>query len=271
MKKMNFFLIATLLLIGNSCGIPKSEYDKLLAENNQLKMDLEECKNGAEKIIAIIEKAYAEKNYSLAKENIQLLSEKHPESPKNQDYKQLLIKIESVEQEEAKQREIKAKEAQRLANLNNLGMWSVRYYVDEFGEPTKKGYVTNSSSISGSFSNTATEGSELNVDFLISTASDISIQLYEYAGNNPVKAYSDEEYRVSIQDKDGKRYSLIAINTSDRLRFDASSSWQVHSILLKGGAIKFRIVEVETTTTQYNFTIQNADYYDNAYKKLTNK
>jgi hypothetical protein len=41
--------------------------------------------------------------------------------------------------------------------------------------------------------------------------------------------------------------------------------------LLKGGNIKFRIKEIDTPTTQYNFTISNADWYDNAYRKLREK
>ena len=64
-------------------------------------------------------------------------------------------------------KEAEEKEQIRLANLNNTGVWSVNYYVDEFGERTKQGYITNSLSIKGAFSNTATQDSRLNVDFLI--------------------------------------------------------------------------------------------------------
>lgn len=79
-----------------------------------------------------------------------------------------------------------------MANLNNTGIWNIAYYVDDFGEPTKKGYIRNPSYIRGTFSNTATQNSDLNVRFLIDSATDVSIMLYEYAGNNPVKAYSSD-------------------------------------------------------------------------------
>lgn len=92
--------------------------------------------------------------------------------------------------------------------------------------------------------------------------------LYEYAGNNPVKAYSSEKYQVLIQDKDGKRLKIIATNWSDRLNFDKTASRQVHNILMKGGEIKFKIYEIDTPTTEYNFTISKADWYENAYRKL---
>lgn len=34
-------------------------------------------------------------------------------------------------------------------------MWRVGFYVDEFGESTKEGYITNISKLKGLFSNTA--------------------------------------------------------------------------------------------------------------------
>ncbi|PKQ60134.1 hypothetical protein BZG02_20615 [Labilibaculum filiforme] len=250
-----------------SC-VSQSDYDKVLAENEKLKLELEDCQHGAEKLIANVEKAYSEKNYSFARENIDLLANKHPESPKNKDFEILLKSIEKAELIEKKKKEAEEKERIRLENLNNTGMWSVRYYVDEFGEKTNQGYISNSLSIKGSFSNTATQDSRLNVDFLISNSSKISFQLYEYAGNNPVKAYSSESYRVLIQDKDGNRHKLTATNYSDRLSFDKTSSRKVHGILMKGGTIKFKVVEIDTPTTEYDFTIQKADWYDNAYKKL---
>ena len=257
-----------ILAILTNCGVPQAEHDKLKSEHERLKIELDECKSGAEKLISIVEKAYSEKNYSVARQNIEMLYAKHPESPKNKEFSELLKVIEKEELAEKIIKEADDKERNRLANLNNTGIWSVSFYVDEFGEPTKKGYIMNTNLIRGVFSNTATQNSELDVKFLISNPSDISIQLYEYARNNPVKAYSSESYTVSIQDKDGNRLKLSAVNYSERLSFEKIASSQIHNILLKGGTVKFRIVENETPTTQYEFTIQNADWYDNAYEKL---
>jgi len=267
MKTNNIFYSFALFIILYSCGVPQSEYDKLKAEKEQINNELNECKYGAEKIIAEVEKAYREKNYTLAKDNINILYEKHPESPKNKEFSILLKTIEKQELAEKNKKEAEEKEQIRLANINNTGMWSVNHYVDEFGEPTKQSYITNTLTISGSFSNTATQDSRLNVTFLISNSSNISIQLYEYAGNNPVKAYSSNSYSVLIQDKDGKRLKLTATNYSDRLHFDESESWQLNNALMKGGSLKFKIIEIETPTTQYEFSIENADYYENACRK----
>jgi hypothetical protein len=64
---------------------------------------------------------------------------------------------------------------------------------------------------------------------------------------------------------------MRAENYSDRLSFNNSDSKKVHNILMKGGQIQFWIKETETPTTQYQFTIDNADWYENAYRILTNK
>jgi hypothetical protein len=197
-----------------------------------------------------------------------MLYDKHPESPKNSEFKDLLQEIEKEELAEKKKREVEEKERMRLANINNTGMWAVRYYVDDFGEPTTKNYVTNTDLILGIFSNTATQNSALAVRLMISSSSDISIQLFEYAHNNPVKASSPDSYRALVKDKDGNRYDLTAINYLDRLHFDKIASRKLHNILMNGGTIKVNIVEIDTPTTQYDFTIQKADWYDNAYAKL---
>lgn len=268
MKTKYLFTVIIFLTLMSSCGIPKTDYDKVLAEKEKLTIELDECKNGAERLIATIDKAYQLKDYQTAKQNIDLLNSKHPESPKNVEYRELLKNIERIESELDQKRQAEERERVRLANLNNTGIWRIGHYVDEFGEATKKGYITNTDYIKGTFSNSATQNSDLNVNFLISNASDISIQLYEYAGDNPVKAYSSDLYHVNIQDKDGNRVLLTATNRSDRLSFDQSGSRQVHKILLKGGLIKFRIEEFETSTSQYQFNIQNADFYDNATRLL---
>mgnify|MGYP001347003215 CR=1 FL=1 len=276
MKKIVYCI--TFLGILSNCGVPQEDYDKLqnekleiFSQKERLLKELDECQNGAERIIAEVEKAYSEKSYSDAKSLINKLYNKHPQSPKNAEFKELLKKITKEEDALRKKEEEEEKERIRLANLNNTGMWTVRYYVDEFGDPTSQGYISNTNLISGTFSNSATQNSDLNVRFLISNSSDISIKLFEYARKNPVKAYSAEDYRVRIRDKDGKKLDLIATNYSDRLSFNKSDSRRVHNALIKGGYLKFNIYEMDTPINEYNFNISKADWYENAYRKLTGK
>ena len=271
MKRSFVYSSFLLLIVIFGCGVPKSEYEKLKAENQKLKSELDDCANGADKLAAKAKKAYSESNYSEAKTNIEDLLRKHPEYPQINELQKLLKDIDKKINEEEAKKEAEEKERIRLSNLNNLGMWEVAYYVDNFGDPTNKAYIRNENIITGTFSNTATQNSDLNVVLLITNSSDIAIELFEYAGNNPVKAISSDSYTIRVKDKDGNKYNLSAVNYSDRLELNRSNSRKLHNIFLKGGEVQFWIQEDETPTTQYNFTIVNADWYENAYTKLTSK
>jgi hypothetical protein len=146
--------------------------------------------------------------------------------------------------------------------------WAVSYYVDEFGDPTNDGFITNTSYIKGQFSNSATEGAKLNVQFLINDSNDIAFQLYEYAGNNPVKAYSTEHYKVVLKDKDDNETILLAKNYLDRLTLDKKGSLTIHQLLSNGGPIKFYVRNNENGTSRYVFKIESASGYIEAHKEL---
>ena len=161
-------------------------------------------------------------------------------------------------------------ERKKQEELKKTGIWRIGHYVDEFGEPTSKAYVVNSSKIEGKFSNSATQDSPLYVDILINSADEIAIQLYEYRPENPVKAYGTDDYSVRIKDANGEIYDLRASNYSDRLVLDSGDSRKFHSALLKGGEVLIRIDE-DDSPTEYLFSIPNAKYYDNAHRMLTGK
>jgi len=179
--------------------------------------------------------------------------------------------IEGIEEENRIKQEAAEKEQKRLANLNNTGIWSVGRYVDEFGNKTKKKFITNTDKIHGVFSNIATEDSKLDVDFLISSSSDIAIMLYEYAGNNPVKAISNTVYTILVDYGASSALKLYAINSSDRLCLNEESSVKLHKAILKGNVLRFRVYERDTPTTHYEFDINAPEYYENAYRKLMDK
>lgn len=148
-------------------------------------------------------------------------------------------------------------------------MWMVKYYVDDFGAETKNGFVGNAEPIHGTFSNSATQDSDLIVMLLIDKDLTMAIKLYEYARNNPVKAYDYDSYEVNVKDKEGKAYHLKGTNYKiERLTLDKPSAKQLHTVLLKGGRVQFVIRESDTPTTVYNFTIENAGGYLDARKEL---
>lgn len=167
----------------------------------------------------------------------------------------------------------------RPKNINNTGIWTIKEYVDRFDEKTGEKYITNKERINGKFSNTATQNSalavEINIDFVYNKETPynydtkVSLFLYEYAGSNPVKSLQNYEvYNVYIKDKDGNSFSAEATNSSDRLVFNSVASELIHSLLEKGGLIKFSLNEENTPTTEYYFEIKNANNYINAYYKL---
>ena len=269
MKIISKIFPLSLILILNGCGVSQSKYDKLKAE-------LEECKYGAVKLSAAADKALAEKDYVTFRQTLQQLSEKHPESGDNNRLKELLIEIEREEAAGALARESALKETSRLANLNNTGIWSVSTYVDKFNQSTKARYIHNKSPFKGTFSNSATEDSPLNAEIMIdgpSVSGRVSIQLFEYARNNPVKSFRRKWYKIDVKAKDGDRSQLEGSMGSgdaggDRIVFNQESSAILHRALLKGGTIKFAIEETDKSTTHYLFSIPNADHYENAHRKL---
>ena len=265
--KASVCISMVVLLAG--CGVDQAEYDRALAQIKELEQKVDELENGEDRLIAEIDSAMTNQDYPSAREGISQLAARHPESSKNREYAELLPEIEKRESELADQRAAEEAEQRRLANLNNTGIWAVSHFVDDFGDPTENAYIQNRQPIKGLFSNSATEDSDLLVRFLADAADDIAIMLFEYAGNNPVKAYSATRYDVLVQNSGDVKLSLSAVNSSDRLRLNQNDSRKLHELLLQGGQIEFRIRESETPIAQYSFNIADAEFYDNAYRILT--
>ena len=199
--------------------------------------------------------------------NISYYSKLTELAPNNESFAAKLATYKARLDEQKKVEAVKAAEEERLRKLNSTGSWRNAFYVDEFGEPTNKPYIRLQAN-NGTFSNSATQNSPLNATFMIDSTSDIALQLFEYGGRNPVKAYREERYVVLLQDTDGGRHTLEAINWSDRLTFNAEASKILHTAFLKGGNIKIRVYEADNRISEYSINILDADYYENAFRKL---
>ena len=142
-------------------------------------------------------------------------------------------------------------------------MWTLNYFADEFGERTTNKYITTRLFIKGTFSNSATENSDLNVNFIITDATGISIQLYEYARSNPVKGGYRDHYKIRVKPADGERVELTATNTGNRLSLTEKGSQILSDLLAQGGKVIFSIIETEGySQSSYRFTIEDASCYD---------
>ena len=161
------------------------------------------------------------------------------------------------------------KQQEQSETSENLGIWEVAYFVDDFGEPTKDGYIRTE--IKGTFSNDLTQNSKLGVRFIITDAEIIDMKFYQYNGNSPTVLYVETSYRLLVKDSKEKVHTLMAYHNHDRLSLTPMESKKLYQILLQGGAIKFNIVssnDFSNRDTEYNFTIDNADGFENAVMKL---
>ena len=155
---------------------------------------------------------------------------------------------------------------------DSTGIWKINYFVDDFGDPTKDGYIAHDYYIKGTFSNSATTNSDLNVFVMISGAGRIGIQLYEYAGKNAVKAYSNETYKIAVKDSNGVKHSLsgLMLEGGNRIYVDLKSGKKqskMHGILSNEGDITVVITDNEYGLNNYKFKF-NADGYNKAFNQL---
>lgn len=256
-----------------SCGISQSEYSKMVSERDSLttevealKKEIEELNNGEERLINLAENAYKSNEYIKTKLYIDKLLKKHPESSKITYFKNMLVEIEPKVQDELEKIEKQRKDSIRLANINELGIWQTDYYVNDFDEPTKEGYVKTS--INGTFSNSATTNSDLRVGFIIDKNS-IRIQLYEYARNHPIKGEGFLEF--TIKDSNNKIHTVKSYNSdSGNNTIEEEYFDEVKAILLNGGRIKFvALADKYGSPSEYKFEIVNADYLENALTKIS--
>lgn len=166
------------------------------------------------------------------------------------------------------------------ANSADLGIWELTYYVDKFQMPTDEAYIRNTYLLNGTFSNTATNNSKLRIRFLIDEGS-VAFMLYEYGDNQVKNGYSsdNEDYNIYVLDSTGvqhKFWGYIRPN-GDRIFIDdetynlRETSADFLNILKQGGQIRFYVEESDRTSTQYNFTIDNATGFAAAYDKLMAK
>ncbi|MFI3240335.1 MAG: hypothetical protein R3Y22_07075 [Bacteroidales bacterium] len=244
----------------------KSQFNILEVENKKLLEEIDDLKNGENRLIDLIKNSYFQKKYIKTSEYIETLKKRHPESSYIRTINKEYPALSSQVQEELASIEKIRKDSIRLANIDNLGIWKVGYYVDDFGEPTKEVYIT--CDIYGTFSNSATTNSDLRVRFLIDNNS-MRIQLYEYARNHPIKGEGTIKFRVL--DSNGKTHSFTTYNgkTGDNT-VSAPYFKVVKGILLDGGKITFIAVADDGygTPSEYKFTVQNADFFENAIYKM---
>lgn len=162
-----FFAIIYCFVFIIQCGVPHEEYEKLKAENEKLKVSLDDCENGSIKLLAKAKQAYELKDYEKCKIHLKELLQRHPESQEKKEgdvlLEQSIIKLEEIALEKQKTEELKVKELKRqeekrianekrrlsnaLANMRkkNDDMRDITWYYDK----SSPYYINSRSSIHG--------------------------------------------------------------------------------------------------------------------------
>ena len=177
-------------------------------------------------------------------------------------------------------RQIKKATPTPAPNSHELGIWELQYYIDEFKMPTDKAYIRNAERIRGTFSNSATDNSRLDVRFLVDKDK-LTFMLYEYGSSLVKNSYSsdDEDYYVLVLDPNGVKHKFFGYipPNGDRVHIykDAygirENEADLLNILKQGGKINFYIEESDRSKTNYNFVIEDESGFDVAYEHLLTK
>jgi len=128
--------------------------------------------------------------------------------------------------------------------------------------------MTTKSYIYGTFSNSATKDSPLKVSIAKDYRKLFTIQLYEYAGTNPVHAYSEAEYWVHVKADDGSKFKVSATHYSDWLNIMGTEADQLHAAFVKYKTLRFYIWERGSHgSSKYSFAV-DATGYSKTYGNL---
>ena len=165
------------------------------------------------------------------------------------------------------------------ATTVETGIWKINYYVDMFGDSMDTGYI-GSKSIMGTFSNSATTNAKLKVRFRIDKER-ISIQLFEYGGNHPVKDGMEDGYEIYvkhngemlyIKNEKGEAIQLLhARHYGDYVTFKTPSAKILMEKLKEGGSFKFVLKPFNYSISlyrDYKFSIPDADGFLSVYNSL---
>ncbi len=132
-------------------------------------------------------------------------------------------------------------------------LFKITYFVDSFGDPTDKGYITQKDFSKGTFSNSATTNSKIKWS-LILAPDQAAFVIYEYESTRITgsSAYPDN-YDVKIKTEDGQVETFYCQNYSDRISVKNYDLNRFIETILKEGIIKISIDEsTRYSATKYN-------------------
>lgn len=172
-----------------------------------------------------------------------------------------LVSIKSIVEVELEKREIES------GIKDSSTLWSIRSYVDDFGDETEEKYIGFDKYIVGTFSNSATTDSELYVQFLIDKANGVAIQLLEY-GNSFVKAFSDTDYSITVKKESGEKFTTSGTMPKNDDRIYCSDNSAIIDAISSGEDVSFYIEISNGGMSTYLFTIPGDLSFKEKYDSL---
>lgn len=149
-------------------------------------------------------------------------------------------------------------------STSNNDVWEIKYYVDEFKQPTSKRYLTTTSPLVGTFSDVVTTNSELQVVPLIDDYK-IAFALYENGSHRVKNIYThDLNYVMTIRTSDGKdsKYIITLAANADRFSMPLYSDAYKQIMELLNGEDDFHILISDERSTSYLFTVTPGNFKD---------
>ena len=147
------------------------------------------------------------------------------------------------------------------------GQWDLKAYTDEFGEEGNEKYLTLRGT--GSFSNSATTGSNMSAILFVEKGGDFSFRLIEYS-SSIVK--SDDSYSYHIKDSEGNLYEMTLYNSyssGQMTTWKPADVTKMSTILNKGGVFTVAVRELNAYGTPDTYLFKmDATGFANAIKYL---
>ena len=178
------------------------------------------------------------------------------------DYESILYVKQKVDE---RYEELKKQKEQEESSIQIE--WVKKFFVDDFGDPTDSPYIENKKYIKGTFSNSVTKNSFLNVTLLF--ANRPAIFLYEY-GNSQVTSYGTEYYKILIKEEDGTTTQLTGEMSSggDRIIiYDKEMINTFLQIMKNPQVIKMYLEEQSYSMNSYLFSV-NTEGFAEIYQEV---
>ena len=163
---------------------------------------------------------------------------------------------------------IEKKQKDNENDPNYLGIWSEKYFVDSFGDPTDQRYIITQ--VEGVFSNIVATNSPLKVQVMVYVEKDkprLRIEMYEY-GNSKVKngGLEVKKYYFTVKNDNSEvqKYTFKMYKNSDLLTAD----YEIRDYNNGNFHVDADCVEMLKSNKSLKFVLQDDDKYSQSTYKF---